>query len=257
MPASLVRTIGTNEGPVDESVLGFGSPTTAGNFLAWMAGVWGAETSGTEVPTGLGTWEPTAAANEDPNENCRPFISFNKNCNAGTTVTADYGTGYYWEGSLSEFTGVDNSAPLHQEATNSGSSTTPTSGTTPDITQADALALAQLVLNSGTSDAGIDVPSGYDNLYVNQDGGSTVAGSSDYDILSTTGPKSAGWGTLTGEYLFAAKIAIFKAAVVDTTRRGQVSWSEFEVPNAPVGSTRPEMLEGKLLQSTLLGGLVK
>jgi hypothetical protein len=159
------------------------------------------------------TWNTTT---EVTPQSCEAYINYAQNASAGNTVvTVDYGTGFYIEGSLAEFSGVATSGALDQQASNSNAgSATPTSGTTGATTEADSLVVACLACAGNTNDQGIDTPAatGFSNLHVHQSYFDTIGHSSDYKVVAATGAQSASWGTMNGSYPWAAKIATFKGA---------------------------------------------
>jgi hypothetical protein len=72
--------------------------------------------------------------------------------------------------------------------------------------------LAVLAVDAVNPALGIDLPSGFTNLYIHQTANDTIGHSSDYKIIAATGAQSADWGTMTGSGFQSAKIATFKAA---------------------------------------------
>lgn len=204
------------EGPsVNSFPLTLGTNVTAGNFLGAMYSVF---LSGGSIPnatpTGGGTWNTTTAPTEQNAGNA--FVCYAMNATGGaTTVTVDYGTGFYVEGSVVEFSGMVTTSALDVQTSNSNAgSTTPTSGTTGTTSQANELVLVCVQVSTSSTNVGLDVPAttGYTNLHVEQDSGSTIGHSSDYKIVSATGTQSAAWGTLSASEAWSAKIATFKEA---------------------------------------------
>lgn len=199
--------------------LAYSSNTTAGNFLAHQAGIWDSPNPSVTAPTGGGTWStttgPTAGATN-------AFICYCASATGGaTTVTVDYGTGFYLRVCISEFSGLATASTLDVQTSNSGTSNSPTSGTTGTTAQADELVLASMAADTGplAGGVGIDVPAttGYTNLDVWQQNSDVSAldyagFSADYKIVSSTAAQSAAWGTLTASFVWRGKIATFKAA---------------------------------------------
>jgi hypothetical protein len=185
---------------------------TAGNFLALMDATWGGVTNGTPSDDKTNAWSTTVQASTIGSGPSCPYINYAEDVAAGdTVVTVDHGTGYYTEGSLSEYSGLLGSSSLDQETSNSNAgSATPTSGTTGTTAQDDELVLACLGIDVNNT-LGIDLPSGYTNLHIQQDANSSVGHSSDYLIVSATGTQAASWGTLTSSPPWSGKIATFKA----------------------------------------------
>lgn len=201
-------------GGVNSFALTFGTNPTAGRFLNANYSVW---LSGGGIPnatpTGGGTWSTTTAPTERGSANA--FLNYCESASGGaTTVTVDYGTGFYIVGSITEFSGLVTSSSIDQQTSNSNAlSTTPSSGTTGTLSQADELVIAVLSLPGIDTDASIDVPAttGYTNIHVEQDAQNFMGHSSDYKIVAATTAVSAAWGT-TDNAPWSAKIATFKAA---------------------------------------------
>lgn len=150
----------------------------------------------------------------DAGSNVRPMaeIHYLHNVSSGThAVVATMNAGSfnaYGALDVVEVSGLDNAAPDVTAGSFSSSSTTPVTGTTGSTSAADGIAIAALgLLGSGTISL---AASGYTNLYedeaMNPD---SVAGSSDYKILSATGAQSAAWGTLGSSKPYAGAIAVF------------------------------------------------
>ncbi len=143
------------------------------------------------------------------------FYAENIGSPSGTfTITVDpSGTGNLIEFGAAEFSNMATSASLDKTQTNEGDSSTPTSGTTATTTQADELVLAVLATGNSSSALGIDLPSGFTNITINQDEASTVGHSFDYKIVSATGTQLADWGSVVvSNDPWSGCIATFKAA---------------------------------------------
>lgn len=200
-----------------ENVNSFGvtlNGVAAGNFLACMPSTYtsGGPTNTAPTDDKGNTWNTTTAPTVTVSSSA--FIFYAMNVAAGNTaVTWDPGNGMYGTGSVAEFSGVATSAALDQQASNNNnSSATPTSGTTGTTTQADELVLACVMTGCNVADDGIDLPSGYSNIYTYQNSAQIIGHSSDYRIVSATGTQSASWGTIVVSAPWNAKIATFKAA---------------------------------------------
>lgn len=146
--------------------------------------------------------------------NVRPLaeIHYLHDVSAGThTVVATMSAGSFnCYGALDvvEVSGLADAAPDVTAGSFSDSSTDPVTGTTSATSGANGIAIAAVgLLGSGTISL---AASGYTNLYedeaMNPD---SVAGSSDYKILSATGAQSASWGTLGSSKPYAGAIAVF------------------------------------------------
>jgi hypothetical protein len=137
------------------------------------------------------------------------------------TVTAS-GLAIPCDGSLSilEVTGMAAGATLdvstHNNAASSSNPVTVTSGTTGTTANAAELVLACVAIDGGTNPTGLALPSGYTNLFDEEDGTTFLPTRTDYLITSSTGAQAANWGSSvnptgsTGEW--AALIATFKGA---------------------------------------------
>lgn len=185
----------------------------AGSLLVNCSSLDGDQANITPTDDRGNTWSTTT---EVTPQSCESYINYAQNAAAGNTVvTTDYGTGFYIEGSVSEFSGVATSNALDVQASNgSAGSATPTSGTTGATSVADSVVIACLACAGNTNDQGIDTPAttGYSNMHVHQSYFDTIGHSSDYKILAATGTQSAAWGTLNGSYPWTAKIVVFKGA---------------------------------------------
>jgi hypothetical protein len=197
---------------IDTFPLTFGTDVGAGNFLAACYSPFSGPPPN-NAPTGGGTWNTTTAPN--PQNGANAYINYAMDATGGaTTVTVDYGTGFYISGSIAEFSGVLTSGALDVQAeADSAADSTPTVGPTGTTVQADELVLVCLSISEADVSVGIDVPAttGYTNLHVEQDALNIMGHSSDYKIVSSTGTQDAAWGTLDGAYAWSAKIATFKA----------------------------------------------
>lgn len=189
----------------------FGASTTAGNYLTVQATPWDGVGPPQNLPTGLGTWNTTTAPTQNGGGNA--FINYNESCSAGTTITLDYGTGFYLEASACEWTGVQNSSSVREQTQNNGTSTTPTSGTTGGSTVAGDLVVACCQVSENEANVGLDVPAttGYTNIHVEQASNVTMGHASDFKTASA-GAQSAAWGTLGGSWRWSAKIVVFKSS---------------------------------------------
>ena len=126
------------------------------------------------------------------------FLCYAEDVAAGnTTVTLDYGTGFYITGEFAEFSGVVVVSPLDQQTSGSSAwSNSPATGTTGTLAQTDELVLAVVGGQASNANEGFDVPAttGYTNLYVEQDGSLHESGSGDYKFVAATTGVSAAWG---------------------------------------------------------------
>lgn len=99
-----------------------------------------------------------------------------------------------------EVSGLANAAP-DKTATGGTTSTTPATGSTGTLTQANNFAIAALAATA----TGADLPSGWTNLI-------TTDGRQDYKVLSSTSSISADWGTFNASGGWAGVLAVYKDA---------------------------------------------
>ena len=204
---------------VDSASGSFSSLPSAGNFIVVGISVFN---SSADLPAGCvtdnqGNTYTRAVRGPVHATNTVPAIFYAENIGSpsGTfTVTVDpSGTGNYIEFSAAEFSAMATSSSLDKTQTNEGDSATPTSGTTAATTQADELVLAVLATGNSSSALGIDLPSGFTNITINQDESATVGHSFDYQIIAATGTQLADWGSVVvSNDPWSACIATFKAA---------------------------------------------
>ena len=190
----------------------------AGNFLAIAVSVFlnpGPIPNTAPTDDKSNTWNTTTPPTAQ-NSNYNAFIFYAMNVAAGTTtITMDFGTGFYVSGAASEFSGLATTSTLDVQADNSAASTTPTSGTTGATAQADELILVSCAVSENNTNVSLDVPAttGYTSLFVEQNSSAHIGHASDYKIVGATGTQSAAWGTLAGSFTWAGKIATFIGAV--------------------------------------------
>lgn len=223
-----------------------------GNFLATLNGVnvGGTPTNSAPTDTQSNGWSTTTEPTSQGGGNA--FLCYAEDVAAGnTTVTLDYGTGFYITGEFAEFSGVVVVSPLDQQTSGSSAwSNSPATGTTGTLAQADELVLAVVGGQASNANEGFDVPAttGYTNLYVEQDGSLHESGSGDYKFVAATTGVSAAWGTTTASIPWSAKLATFKLAAGQSAAIGQVSETDTAQPlgvYVPVGfKVRYFALEG-------------
>lgn len=225
---------------------------SGGNFLATLNGVYVGGTPPNSAPTDTQSngWSTTTEPTSQGGGNA--FLCYAEDVAAGnTTVTLDYGTGFYITGEFAEFSGVVVVSPLDQQTSGSSAgSNSPATGTTGTLAQADELVLAVVGGQASNANEGFDVPAatGYTNLYVEQDGSLHESGSGDYKFVSATTGVSAAWGTTTASIPWSAKLATFKLAAGQSAAIGQVTETDTAQPlgvYVPVGfKVRYFALEG-------------
>lgn len=221
MPATITQKQTGRGAAVNSFALTFGAGVAAGAFLVACYSPWLSGGTPNATPTGGGTWQTTTPPPGSFDWNA--YINFCPNAAGGaTTVTVNYGTGFYIAGSIAEFANMDGT-PLDQQAGNSHTGSTdetPDVGPTGTLAQSDELIVACLAVAGTTTNAGIDAATpGYTNLHVEQDAANYMGHSSDWKTVAATGGQSAAWGTLTpGDGYWSAKIVTFKAAAGGTER---------------------------------------
>lgn len=219
MPIAFVRSTGRISGNNVDSVGGnFGALPAAGNAITVETSAWNG--SNADMPAGSVTDNQSntySRAVQSPLQSggvCSIFYDESIGSPSGThTVTVDpTGTGNYLEFSAQEWSSFASSA-LDKTNGNNAASDSPTSGSTGTLSQADELVIGVVGTYNGHSDVGIDPPSGYTNLSLFQNEGSTVGHSADYMIVSATTAQNISWGTVFDNLVpWGACVATFKAA---------------------------------------------
>lgn len=224
--AAYVRDTGKGRGAAVNSIaVSFASLPAAGNFIGVGVSHYDGSTGDTaagSVSDNQGGTSYSRAVQSPEAGNATASIHYRENISSpsGTfTVTINpAGTSGYIVGVGVEYSGVATSSSLDKTATNSGSSSTPTSGTTAALAQADELVIACLQVSSTETNSEIDVPAttGYTNRCIEQDSNSYGAMSTDDKVVAATTAVSASWGNLVGPQPWSACIATFKAAGAGT-----------------------------------------
>ncbi len=155
------------------------------------------------------TWAFASKAGAAQNRDHEIWYGCNASGSGTTTITvtlgANLGVGNGASGNVSEWSGIAASSCLDQTASNSGNSTSPTTGMTPATSQANEL----LIGGMHSDDAAASAPSnGFSALtFVGTAVGGTYSG---YRVVSSIGTYSTGWTTTANRW--AANIATFRAA---------------------------------------------
>jgi hypothetical protein len=120
-----------------------------------------------------------------------------ENASAGNrTVTVNWSNTYAGTAHLSEWTGVDTNTSGLLLTTRSGTGTAPNSTATGVFDDDGSAAYALMGLGAGDTNVGIDLPSGYTNLHVEQNADSYTGSSFDYKLIPTGGgTENPNWGT--------------------------------------------------------------
>lgn len=222
MAAAYVRDTGkVNGGGVDTISLSFGTLPAAGNSVIAEITNWNPSQGG-NIGASACTDNKSNSYTRDnispliSDARCAIFSTHNLPSMSGTlTLTMDpnAGSAEYMDAVAIEYSGLATSSTLDKTATNSGTSTNPTSGTTATTSQADELVIAALAVDSGSGNVGINTPSGYTNRMREQNSSTYIGGSCDEKIVAATGTQSADWGTLLiTPTAWSACIAAYKAA---------------------------------------------
>jgi len=156
MAIGLTQSITGGNPAVNSYTFTLGSNAAAGAFLALQTSVFVSGGPANATPTGGGTWSTTTAPGVQAEGNS--YISYCPSATGGATaVVIDYGTSFYIEGCLSEWSGM-HATPLDQQTQNDFlyTDTTPTVGPTGTTAQADELVLAVLGCSYNSTNVGID-----------------------------------------------------------------------------------------------------
>ncbi len=213
MAAAFVQKITGQAAAVDSTTLVFGTNNTAGNFISvanfWYSTDVTAHASG-NITDSRNTYALDVSGTAASTAHAGLWSALNIGAGANTVTVNPPGNDTYISCVASEYSGVATTSALDRTASNSGNSTTPTSGTTATTTQAAELVIACLSHN-GSAATGIDLPSGYTNRYIQQNNSTYQPGSADELIVASTGAQSASWGTTASNNWFGV-IATYKAA---------------------------------------------
>ncbi|MCC7126458.1 MAG: hypothetical protein IT178_16530 [Acidobacteria bacterium] len=106
-----------------------------------------------------------------------------------------------------EVSGLANSAP-DKTMSATGTSTTPATPSSGTLTQANNFVIGAMM----SEKAGIDLPSGFTNLYLDDSTSAVPPNSHDYKNVSSTSSLSVAWGTLSSSGDWAAVAAVYKDA---------------------------------------------
>lgn len=106
-----------------------------------------------------------------------------------------------------EVSGLQNAAP-DKTMSATGTSTTPVTSASGVLTQANNFVIGAVMAQF----AGIDLPSGYTNLYLDDLTSGVPPNSHDYDNVSSTSSVTISWGTLAASSDWAAVGAVYKDA---------------------------------------------
>jgi len=148
----------------------------------------------------------------------RAFLYYSRVSSGGTSITIDTTSlsAAYWSAAAIEVTGLASSSVLDiTPVTNQGTGQNPTTGPAGPTVTDKTIAVGVLCAIGAVSNAGIDVPTGYTNVGVQQDSASSIGFSMDYKILSSVGSETVSWGTLEGgNDSYTCGVAFFKAASI-------------------------------------------
>jgi hypothetical protein len=200
----------------------FGSTPSAGNFI----GVCSWAYSGSALP-GYGTGSCTdnksnsysrAVHSEQTGAGSDRFGSaiyaaLNISSSATFTVTMDLAaTSAHLHIACMEFSGLAASAALDKTATSTATGSSPTSGNSGTLAQADELVLVVACLGTGDSTTSISAEAGYTQLAEEPNDVASQAGEADYKIVSATTAEECTWTVASSASFVNACIATFKQA---------------------------------------------
>ncbi len=153
----------------------------------------------TSVSDGVNIWRRIVDLSYAGNTNKALLYIATDVAGGDTTVTATWASNFLGTAHLSEWSGVDPITPGDVFSTRTGTSTAPLSNATPAIEQSGSMAIALLGMTSSPNNPiGIDLPSGYTNAHLEDDGANYEGFSLDYKAISTAGStENPNWGTTT------------------------------------------------------------
>lgn len=172
---------------------------TAGNTL--VLAITGFRTTSalpTSVSDGVNTWTLVANLSYASATN-KALIYLAANVAGGnTTVSATWASNFLGTAHLSEWSGADPIYPGDLISTRTGTDTAPSSNATGAANYEGSVALALLGISSSPNNPiGIDLPSGYTNIHVEQNGADYDGFSLDYKVLTSQSSENPNWGTTT------------------------------------------------------------
>lgn len=211
MAASVVQSKLIRSSPGSAPNAALDSSVTAGNALIVLVSYFSSGTDGAiTVSDNRGNTWTTRVAAQTGNGQSRIAICEALNVAGGaTTITVtSSGTGdQYITADAVEVASLPAASAFDVSATNTGASTTPSTGTTAATAQADEIAFAVF----GTeSSGGMATPTDYTNLDLNNDNSVYQPISACYRILTATGAQSASFTA--GMVSWVGGIATYKAA---------------------------------------------
>jgi len=249
----------TGTGATTTAVLTFPSNITAGSGIvvqiSWWKAAGGAAISGTADTRG-NTYGTAVSAGAS---NARTAILHTYASTAGANaVTVTFASTVDWEGTAVEWAGMKSSAALDETTSSSGTSTSPVSGTTAATGTNDQVVFVVLNVDSSSTNVGIDLPSGYTNIGINQNSFATIGFSSDYKVVSTTGAQSASWGTLSASEAWIGAIATYEldSGTVNVTGNADmptVNQVTVETPGASIAPGATDTLDLTVVEQNARG----
>lgn len=181
-----------------------------------------ASTSVSVQAGGALTWQLGARAQSSSGSGVTAEVHYAENAGGGnytirvtTTAAADFRYGW---AELYEIAGRATSSSLDSAATGTanGSSATPAVAGAGSTTQANAMIVAVLSADGGSSNLGIDAISGnslsWNNRLIKQDPNAEMGGSFDDAAATSTLTPSVNWGTMSSSPKWAAVVVAFKDA---------------------------------------------
>lgn len=213
MAIALVQTRTANVANFDSTTLSYNTNVGSGNLLIHTGGAWnGNDILPIVMSDTLTTPYATLSGAVSDGTPIRPWISYGIAPSGGAdTVTFNpAGGGRYASYTIAEFSGIDTTAPLDVDGSNStGGSNSPSDSITTSAT--DTVVIGTVVHGgSGSQSITEDSGGGWTLLGEIQDTSNAPHGAQ-YQIFSSAGAKTASW-TLGASLSWCAMTASFKAS---------------------------------------------
>lgn len=137
---------------------------------------------------------------------CAQYYLHNNSAGAKTITVSFTGPAFanvYGDVQAHEISGLQNTTPIAK--TNSGTSTSPSTGATSALGQAANFVLAQMM----AADAGIDLPTNFTNIRLDNDTSGNPPNSVDYRVINDASALTVSWGTIATSVGWAAGVAVY------------------------------------------------
>jgi hypothetical protein len=212
MPASVVQVGHKDIG--NPTQFAFGSAVTVGNWIVVVINAYSGLPGATAVTDNKGNTYTRDLVSSSGTGLSYAFYSA-KVTTGGTGLVVSYawtGGQAYGNMDVAEVAGLVASAPFDKSATNSGTSSAYTSGTTATLTQSDEIAFASVGVDTGTN-AAITEASGWTLVGEEENGSTSGVENVAYKVVAATTALSHAWTTAQPSNPWLAVIATYKALV--------------------------------------------